>query len=391
MTAAGFPDLLAQVAFTSQATDTTPTWVDLSGRVAGLQTTRGRQSELTVCNPGTAVAQLDNTDNELDADNPSGTWYGYIRPNRKVRYTATVGGTPYVLHTGYADAFPRSWPGGAGEQRVALSSTDRFKILARRKVTYTGAAEDADVRVDGLLDAAGVGSVDRIVNADTFAARALVAHKYVAEDALQSVQDAARSDGGQLFVDGSGSVVFQTVKFRQSGGNTRARTSQARFGNDATSIPVEDDLNPTVDDTLMANRVLVGDGTSAGTVHVAQDTTAQAEDELLELDLGSTLLAATDAADRAADVLALRKDPITRVESLTVNLLTLSTAEQQAVLGLEISDRVTVAVIPPGLSSGTERDQWVESITHNVNIAGQPSWTVTFGLSAADGSATVIP
>lgn len=381
--------MLMQVAFTSQATDTTPTWVDLSSRYGGGRVARGRSSEITVFNPGEMQARLDNIDGNLDPDNAGSTWAGYIRPNRQCRLTATVSSTPYVLFTGFADSWQRTWPGGGTDSVTALAATDRFKTLARKTVTYTGAAEAADVRVAGLLAAAGVSSSDRIINVDTYAARALVAYTYTAENALQAAQDAARADGGQLFVNGTGSFVLQTVKFRQIGGNTRARTSQARFGNDATAIPVEDDLDPTVDDTLMANRVLCGDGTSAGTVHVAQDTTAQAEDDVLELDLGSTLLAATDAADRAADVLALRKNPTPRYDSLTVNLLTLSTAEQQTVLGLEISDRITVAVIPPGQSSGTARDQWVESIEHQIEMG--KSWTVTFGLSSAGDAVTVIP
>lgn len=389
MTAAGFPDVLVQVAFTSQATDTTPSWDDLTGFCFGFETSRGRENaDPEQFPPGEAVILLDGTDGEFDPDNGSSPYDGYIRPNRQVRVTATVSATPYVLHTGFADSWRRTWPEGADNSMTELSSTDRFKILARKTVTYSASAEDADARVENLLDAAGVSATDMIINTDTYAARTLIAHPYDGDDAFQAAQDAARADGGQMFVNGTGSVVFQTVAFRQVGGNTRARNSQARFGNDATSLPVGDDLDPTVDDMLMANVVTVTDG--AGTVHTSTpDATAEAEDGTLVLDLGATLLDPADAPDRVNDVLNLRKNPTPRYDSLVVDLLTLSSADQATVLGLEISDRITVAVIPPGQAAGTERDQWIESIAHEVEMGR--SWMVTFGLSSAGDSVTVIP
>lgn len=385
----GFPDVLFQVAFTSQATDTTPSWEDLTGSLKRFRTYRGRESELTVCDPGTAGYDLDNSDGELDPDNPGSTWAGYIRPNRQVRVVTTVSATPYGLHMGFADSWRRTWPGGADRSMTELAVTDRFKMLARKTVTYSGTTEDADVRIDGLLDAAGVSATDKIVNTDSHAARSLLMPDggYVGDNALQVVQDASRADGGQLFCNGSGSFVYQTYAWRLF--HTRGTTSQATFGNDddPDTIPVLDDLDPTVDDTLMANRVLVGDGT--GATQMDEDTTAQTEDGLLELDLGATLLETTDAGDRATEILDLRKDPTPRYDSVTVDLLGLSDAEKTIVLGLDISDRVTIAVIPPGQTSGTARDQWVESIAHEVEMG--VSWMVTFGLSSANGSVTVIP
>lgn len=386
MTAAGFPDVLVQCAFTSDYTDTTPTWEDLSGFAEGFSCELGREGAESSCDPGTLTVTADNTDGELDPDNASGPYYGYLRPLRRTRVVVTVSGTPYALHTGYSDAWRRTWPGGSDSSVTELNSTDRFKLLARGKgITTSRPAESASDRLVALFAALGIGSVDYLINAGT--TRTLVATEYEDANPLQALQDVERSDGGLLFVNGSGVIEYQPVTYRQIGGATRARTSQARFGNDATSIPIEDDVSPAVDDDQMANRVLVTDG--AGTVHVQEDTALQDSDGLLELDLGSTLLDPADAPDRAGDVLNLLKNPTLRYDRISVDLLTLTAVQQATVLGLTLSDRVTVAIIPPGQTAGTARDQWIEKIEHDV-VMGE-SWVVTFALSSAGDTATVIP
>lgn len=388
MTAAGFPDTLVQCAFGSDYTDTTPTWVDLSGFASGFETVIGREPAESSCDPGTARVQVDNTDGEFDPDNASGTYYGQIRPLRRFRIVVTVSGTPYALFTGYTDAWRRTWEGGADASTTEVTATDRFKLLARGKgITTSRVAEDASDRLVALFAALGIGSVDYLIN--TGASRALVATPYQDENPLQALQDVERSDGGLFYVNGSGVLEYQPVTFRQIGGATRARTSQATFGNDddPDTIPIEDDVSPAVDDDQMANRVLVTDG--AGTVHVQEDTALQDSDGLLELDLGSTLLDPADAPDRAGDVLNLLKNPTPRYDRISVDLLTLTAAQQATVLGLTLSDRVTVAIIPPGQTAGTARDQWIEKIEHDV-VMGE-SWVVTFALSSAGDTATVIP
>ena len=116
-----------------------------------------------------------------------------------------------------------------------------------------------------------------------------------------------------------------------------------------TSIPAEADIEPRIDENLMANYVSVTD--CNGEVKFAEDATAEGLDSILDADLGGTLLLASDAQDRVNDELALRKSPSERFERVTVNLLACTTAEQATVLGLEISDRVTIAIIQAGLAA----------------------------------------
>lgn len=390
MTAAGFPALQSLVAFTSDYTDTTPSWDDVSGYLLAFSTHRGRAPYDGSFDTGTMDQQLDNTDGRFDPENTSGPYSGYILPMRRCRLVATIGGNAYPIFTGYSGDWWQTWPGGADHCVTAVSALDRFKIFDwTEDDSNTRPDEDADVRIEAVLQHAGIGAGDRIINADAFAARSMKGETFTNFNVLQMIQDSANGDGGQLFIDPYGQVVYQTVKYRQIGGSTRARTSQARIGNDATSIPAEVDLTRGIGDSTMANRVSIT--AWDGTVKVAEDTALQGSIGPRFVDLGGSLLMPTDAEDRVNDELALRKNPTPRYPSASVNLLTLSAADQETILGLEISDRVTIAVIPPGHTTGVERDQWIESIDHNVTIAGGPAWTVTFGLSSAGDAATAIP
>jgi hypothetical protein len=113
----------------------------------------------------------------------------------------------------------------------------------------------------------------------------LATHDYDDVFMLDALHNAEVGDGGLLFMDVWGLVKYQTVRFRQPGGGGAAMTSQATFNNDdptMTGIPVQADLTPKVDRTLMANRVTITD--CNGEEAVAEDTALQAAgDGLMEI------------------------------------------------------------------------------------------------------------
>lgn len=385
------PALLVQIAFTSDYNDTTPTWVDVTGDVESLEVDAcGRADEREVPQAGTCTVVLKDPQGDYDADHAGSPYAGYLRPRRRIRVGATANGTYYPMFTGFVKSFRGSW--ATGRRTCTVTAADRFDFLVRQTDTLNSRPdEDADVRITALLQHAGIGSGDRDINPDTFAARTIATIDY--EDGtplLGSLLDAAFWDGGMLFMDGWGIIRFQTVKYRQIGGATRARTSQARFGNDATSIGAEADIDPQVGDSLMAAKVTITD--CDGEPYFAEDTSLQGTDGPLVLDLGGSMLLAADAQDRVNDMLALRKNPTSRYDHVTIDVLTLPAVDQEKVLARENSDRITIAIIPPELSSGTERDQWIEKVAHSVQVIGDsPKWEATFSVSSAGDAVTVIP
>jgi hypothetical protein len=391
VTAAGFPDLLVQIAFPSVYNDTTPDWVDFTGYVQSLSGERGRPDERSVCEPGSYSMVFRNTDGIFDPDNASGTYYGQLRPNKRVRIGATILSTYYPFFTGWTESFTLS----PDQQTCTVTAVDRFGLMSRQKDTLNSRPDEyADVRITALLQHFGIGSADRNINPDALAARSVATHDSDDEWLLDALHNAEVSDGGLLFMDVWGLVNYQTVRYRQAGGGGAAMSVQATFCNDdasMTGIPIEADVAPRVDRTLMANRVTITD--CNGEEKTAEDTALQdAGDGLMILDLGDSLLLSADADDRVADELALRKNPIPRVETMSVDVLSLAAADQALVFERELSDRITLSIIPPGLASGTSRDQFVEGVGHDVQIVGDsPSWKATFRMSATGDAPVVIP
>jgi hypothetical protein len=76
-------------------------------------------------------------------------------------------------------------------------------------------------------------------------------------------------------------------------------------------------------------------------------------------------------------LLAKYKDPFTRITSITPNMQDDATA--QAVLALELGDKVRVLRTPPGGGSRIDQSLWVQKI----EITGEPGqlWSAKLGVS----------
>lgn len=384
-------DLQVLIAFTTPALSGTPSWEDVTDYVLAFNTHRGRDDELAVIQPGTCTVVLDCSDGRFDPDNTSGPYYGDLRPMRRLRIVAQADSlsSPLAVWDGYVDSWTRTWPEGTDFSVTTVEATDRFKVLARRTNTGSTVAEDAEARVLAILENGGtpneiIGAAYRNINPGGYATRDLVAYDYDEVNTLQALNDVALSDGGAMFMDAYGVFTFQGTRYRTD--NAAATASNGTFGNTPTAIPVENDLDPTVSDSIMANYVTVTCGD--GSVDVAQDAASIAEDGLLVLDIGNTLLNPADGPDRAADVLLLRKDPRPRFRSVTVDCTTSDDAMTQA-LEREISDRITIALVPPGAEQGYSRGQYVEAISHDVSVTNR-TWLTTFSVSGGYGGAIAI-
>lgn len=379
-----------EVAFDSDALSTLPDWVDVAVHAQWLKTFRGRSGpDPATCGTGTASFALVN-DGRYDPDLTT-LYAGKIRRNRQVRISLRQSSAdPWVVvHYGYVDAWVPSWPGGHEFSIVTVTTSDRFKLLARRSNTGTTVQEQAHLRLKAILDNGDTGGLNCIVppseyslNPDGYACRTLIAHVYEQANTLTNCQEVAVADGGVFFVAGSGVVTFQGTRFRTD--NLRATTSQGTFGGTTGAVPVVNEtIEPAVDEEWLANVVYVGAGD--GNQYEASDAGAIKRDARAELDLGSTLLRGLDAPDRVADVLRLRKDPGPRVD-LVIDAYKNDAGQRAQALAREISDRVTVNILPPGKTTGTSRPYFIESVEHDV---APDRWRTKFGLSSAGGLALV--
>ncbi len=376
----GFPfSVRVEAAFTGASQAASPVWTDITDRVTSVETNRGRAYFTDVADAGTLLLELDNSDGAFDPLNTSSPYFGGIRPNRRVRVTAQqTPASPVVgLFEGYANSWRRRWPGGGDYSTTTVAATDLFKPLAKRTVTGLAPQAGCAQRIRDLADLAGLVFVDAI-NLPGYSSYTAIGMRYDRDNLLQAMQDAARSDGGPLFVSGAGALVYQASGYRTS--SPRATTSLGTFGNVPGAIPVEDDLEPSVDDERLANVVSITDAT--GLQQTFSDGPGVALDGRLELDLGATLLIRSAAEQRANDVLIASRDVKVRFASVTLDALTDDQA-MAAAFNREIGDRITLAVAPQGGGTTTTQDQFIESVRHRIQPGPGATWTTTFQLSAA--------
>ncbi len=227
-------------------------------------------------------------------------------------------------------------------------------------------------RVARLLDILGWPAADTAIDDGI----SLVQPGYVAGGALAYMRRLELTEGGRLFVDGSGVITFAD---RHSVLQSPYTTSQATFGEGASEIGYVPALTYGEDDADIHNDIPVGN--VGGVVQVARDIDSKQRYGWRTLSGLTDLLGTSDseARDRAQYDLALYSEPRTRIRSITVHPQNedLATA-WPALLGLGQSDLVTVKATPPGSPLITQASR-VESLSETVTAS---DWAITLGLSA---------
>lgn len=118
------PTVTYQVAFASPPLTFSPTWVDVSTRLRGLDSTRGRSYEFDRMETGTSGAILSNRDAALSPENTSSP-YNPVRSSRPMRILLQWE-IPYPLFRGITEGFPQTYPSQGKDALVQLRANDLF-------------------------------------------------------------------------------------------------------------------------------------------------------------------------------------------------------------------------------------------------------------------------
>lgn len=195
----------------------------------------------------------------------------------------------------------------------------------------------------------------------------------------QHLQDIAAIEDGILIFEGDGCATWHNRAARAV--DSRSTTSQATFGG-SSGYGYRDPVYELADDLIENDERITRTG---GTEQVASDATSIAEYQQTSYATNSQDFATdADALDYAQWRLARRKNPTARLKSITVELGG-DDALALAVLGLRVSDRITVVNTFPGNNS-LSRDFWVEGKRWTITDGGTIA-SVQLLLSAAESSA----
>lgn len=122
----------------------TGVWTNVTADLVSLSTRRGRNRESGAYETGQLLFELRNDTRKYDPDHTAGTYYGKLRPNRRVRLRATYAAVTHDVFLGYIDRISQV-SGGPNDATAIFQVSDLFKLLNRAELPGSAyAAEIAD-------------------------------------------------------------------------------------------------------------------------------------------------------------------------------------------------------------------------------------------------------
>lgn len=109
-----------------------PTWLDATLDVRSFSVSRGRASELSRVDAGTASILLDNRDRAYDPVITTA-----IRPLNRWWIREQFSGDTIDVFKGYAESYQQQWVKGSDDASTVVSCVDEFKVLALNKLPTT--------------------------------------------------------------------------------------------------------------------------------------------------------------------------------------------------------------------------------------------------------------
>ena len=343
--------------------------VDVSNVVDSIQTKRGRNPQADQFQTGTLTMRIVDQNGDFNPQNPSSPYYNLLTPMRKVQITATYGATTYPIFAGFITTYTTSTPKNALDVvYTTIQAVDAFRLAQNAQISTvagTSAGQLSGARINALLDAIDWPASMRDVDAGL---TTMQADPGTARTSLAAMQVVEISEYGALYVDASGSFVFQDRNV--TAGSTGATPTV--FNDNGTDISY---FNAVwrLDDTLVYNSASVT--RTGGTAQVATNP-ASIDKYFVHSYNQQNLLMETDAValDYAQAYVASRAETSIRCDAIQLDLYTDNyNLGIIAALDLDYFDPVTITTNQPGGSTLTKTLQVfgvAQSITPN-------SWKTT--------------
>lgn len=140
MAAGGFPQVITEVAFTTDPFSP-PFWTDISPYVEEVSITRGRQRERQAVETGVLGVTLRNEDRRFEPEYAASPYYPNVVPNRAIRQRAVFNSIAYPLFRGFVDRWPVEWS-DFNRGLVKVTASDAFKVFAHQNLQQSRWVEE---------------------------------------------------------------------------------------------------------------------------------------------------------------------------------------------------------------------------------------------------------
>jgi hypothetical protein len=332
---------------TNVLADSAAVIVDVSNQINRIETRRGRNALIDEFQTGTLTLRIVDQNGDFNPQNPASPYFELLTPMKKVQITATYAGVTYPIFSGFITSYVTTYPKEADEVAITtIQAVDAFRLAYNAQistVTGTSAGQLSGARVNAILDEIDWPVSMRDVDAGL---TTLQADPGTNRTALQALTTVAQSEYGAIYVDASGSFVFQDRNVTASS----IGATPTVFADDGTGIAYMD-AAWTLNDVLIFNKATIT--RAGGTAQVATNQ-ASIDKYFLHSYFLDNLLMQTDAValDYAQAYVASRSETSIRCDAIVLDLYTPNyNAGIIAALDLDFFDPITVLTTQPGGST----------------------------------------
>jgi hypothetical protein len=356
---------------TNILSDSVAVIVDVSDRINSIETTRGRTALSDQFQTGSLTLRIVDQLGEFNPQNLLSPYAGLLDPMKKVQITATYSGVTYPIFSGFITSYVTTYPREASEDVAitTIQAVDAFRLAQLAQISTVAGASAGNLsgtRINQILDEIDWPATMRDVDAGL---TTLQNDPGSNRTALQALQVCTESEYGALYIDASGSFVFQDrgVTASSIGGAVTV------FADNGTGI-LYNNASWTLNDVLIFNKATIT--RAGGTAQVAINQ-ASIDKYFLHSYFLNDLLMQSDsvALDYAQAYVASRAETTIRCDAITLDLYTENyNTGIIAALDLEFFDPIKVITTQPGGSTIEKTLQIFgtrNSITPN-------SWKTTF-------------
>jgi hypothetical protein len=348
---------------------------DITPRLVTTTVRRGKNNALDRIDAGITTIVVDNSDREFDPLYENGPYFGQLVPRRSVRVSAN----DLPVFVGFIDDFDIQYEPGK-QSVVQIQVSDAFSVLANSGLEeFTPDSELSGARINTVLDRPEVDWPVELREIDPGNSVMLDADVAEGTGTLEYLQLVSDSEFGTLFLAKDGKIAYRE---RNAVPNTPNLVfSDEIVDGDYTGIQFAD-VNIVYGSENLYNRITLENADLIPEQSFAEDANSQLLYGPRTLSQSGLLIQDPTQLQFLADFLLARyKDPQYRFETVTVVMDTLTEANQDAVLDLEIGDIVLVRFEPSDIPPAIEQYCRIIGINHDWNPGSK---NISFSLERLD-------
>jgi hypothetical protein len=252
--------------------DSTSVIVDVSDRIDYIKTRRGRDAVSDEFQAGQLTLRIIDQNGDFNPQNVTGPYYNLLSPMRKIQVTATYAGVTYPIFSGFITSYLNTQPQESTDLAyTTIQAIDAFRLAQLAQISTVTGASAGDLtgtRINQILDEIEWPNSMRDVDAGQTTVQN---DPGTFRTSLTAMQTVATTEYGAIYVDATGSFVFQDRALTTSS----VALPTTDFNDDGTGISYVD-ANWVLNDVLVYNKATV-----TRTGGSAQVATNQASREIL--------------------------------------------------------------------------------------------------------------